>query len=59
MSETPSPDIEALADAILRAAGSGLRFYSMQSTRDRIIRATEEAVQAGRDHLRSAAEGSE
>lgn len=44
-----TPDVEALADAILRAAGSGLRFYSMPSIRQAILRATEAAVQAGRD----------
>ncbi len=43
------PDIEALADAILRAAGSGLRHYTMPGTRAAILRATEAAVQAGRD----------
>lgn len=37
-----------LADAILRAAGSGLRHYSMASTRSGILAATEAAVETGR-----------
>lgn len=48
-------NLEALADAILRAAGSGLRHYSLPGTRSAILRATEAAVEAGRedvlDHL--------
>lgn len=40
--------IEKLADDILRAAGSGLRHYTMPATREAILRATEAAVEAGR-----------
>lgn len=40
-------DIERMADAILRAAGSGLRFYSMPSTREAILTATREAINSG------------
>ena len=41
-------DLERHADAILRAAGSALRHYSMNGTRQRIL----EAVEAVRTHDR-------
>lgn len=44
-----APDIEALADAILKASGSALRYYSMPTVRAAILAATAEAVEAGRN----------
>jgi len=50
-SETISARVEHHADAILRAAGSGLRHYTMAATRRAILSATmdayEEAYRAG------------
>lgn len=48
-------DLERLADQILRAAGSGLRFYSIPAVREAILEATEEAVEAGRKEARALA----
>lgn len=45
--ERAAVDLEALADGILRAAGSALRHYTMPSTRAAILEATARAVQAG------------
>lgn len=42
-----SADLERHADAILRAAGSGLRHYTFDSTRDAILSAVLECFQAG------------
>lgn len=42
-----SADLERHADAILRAAGSGLRHYTFDSTRDAILTAVLECYQAG------------
>lgn len=42
---------EALADAILRAAGSGLRHYSMAKTRETILTAAQEGLDACRAPL--------
>lgn len=39
--------VEYHADAILRAAGSGLRFYTMPSTRQAILLATRTAIESG------------
>ena len=40
---------EELADAILKAAGTGLRHYSMQKIRDEIIEAANQGLRAARD----------
>lgn len=53
---TSTPDIkkqeaEALADAILRAAGSGLRHYSMPKTREAILSAAQDGLNAARTGL--------
>jgi hypothetical protein len=45
MTDLPEAMVLQAADEILRAAGSGMRFYSMPSTRERILRATERAMQ--------------
>ena len=37
-------EIDAALDAVLRAAGSGLRYYSMQLTLDRMREAMRKAV---------------
>lgn len=42
-----SVDLERHADAILRAAGSGLRHYTFDSTRDAILTAVLECYHAG------------
>lgn len=42
-----SADLERHADAILRAAGSGLRHYTFDSTRAAILAAVLECFQAG------------
>ena len=48
-------EAEALADAILKAAGSGLRHYSMAKTREAILTAAQEWLEAGRAKLLDAA----
>lgn len=40
---------EELADSILKAAGSGLRHYTVQKTRDEIIGAAVKGLQAERE----------
>ena len=45
-----TPEAEALADAILKAAGSGLRHYSVAKTREAIF----VTAQAGIDDVRAA-----
>ncbi|AWM37046.1 hypothetical protein GobsT_50480 [Gemmata obscuriglobus] len=52
----PTAEAEALADAILRAAGSGLHFYSMAKTRDAILIAAQQGLDAGRARLLAALE---
>lgn len=53
--DTIAARVEHHADAILRAAGSGLRHYSMDGTRRAILSATmdcyEEAYRAGADRV--------
>lgn len=44
-------EIEALAEAILRAAGSSLRHYTTPATRAAILRAVEAAVEHGRREI--------
>lgn len=44
----------ALADAVLRAAGSGLRNYSMAKTRGAIVAAAQAGIDAGRTDLLAA-----
>jgi len=39
-----TPEAEALADAVLTAAGSGLRHYSMAKTRAAIIAAAQKGI---------------
>ena len=46
-----SPEAEALADAILKAAGSGLHHYSMEKTRQAIFAAAEEGIDSARAEL--------
>lgn len=41
-----TPEAEVLADKILRAAGSALGHYSMDSTRRRILQAAQEGIDA-------------
>lgn len=39
-----SPEAIALADSILKAAGSGLRLYTMHKTREAILTAAQEGI---------------
>lgn len=44
-------EAEALADAVLKAAGSGLRHYSMAKTREAIIAAAQKGIDESRAEL--------
>jgi hypothetical protein len=46
-----TPEAEALADAILKAAGSGLRHYSLPKTREAIFAAAQQGIDAARAEL--------
>lgn len=50
-----TPEAETLADAILKAAGSGLRHYGMAGTRERIFAAAQQGISDARAELREAA----
>jgi hypothetical protein len=48
---TKKQEAELLADSILRAAGSGLRHYSMPKTRDAILLAAQQGLDTARAGL--------
>jgi hypothetical protein len=52
-----TPEAEALADAILRAAGSGLRYHIMHKSREAIFTAAQQGIDAARAELLVAAKG--
>ncbi|MBP3955456.1 hypothetical protein J8F10_09195 [Gemmata sp. G18] len=46
-----APEAKALADAVLTAAGSGLRHYSTAKMREAILVAAQQGIDAGRADL--------
>lgn len=48
-------EAESLADAVLKAAGSGLRHYRMAKTREAIVAAAQNGIDAARGDLMCAA----
>jgi hypothetical protein len=54
MTKTYSPDAIAFADAILKASGSNLKNYTMQQSRDAILGAAQDGIEAGRAEIMAA-----
>lgn len=56
MNDKYKPEAAALADAVLKAAGSGLKHYTMEKIRDGIVSAAQKGIDESRAELLQAAE---